>query len=581
MRKHIDRTRVFLRTGLGDKASKAAVTDGNKVDCNLRDKDGYTPLIQEIKSGNTSAVEALLANVEVNPNVQDKHGQSPLHAAVVYGRETLVKMLVEKSEVDPNLRDNWGRSPLWVAASSGQETIVKLLLDSDRVDLEARDESGRTPLSAATVKSYMVIRGMQSQKGVVEALLASGRVDPDAKDAQGLTPLAWTAREGYGGICGDSNKIAEILLGTGKVDPNSSDNHGVTPLMWSEACHNRSIRALLLDTGRVHEGIKKTTGLDVDSRYIAHWITLCNAQHGGRCKPTPPQHRLPHQIPGWVIDIKQGCLVPGRTAPRYIALSYVWSNDDDDNPSQLLNRQRPIQASQVSQVSQADLIVSQSDVRSSERILLKKSNLLDFQEPDYLQEHVTMQLPAAVRDAMVLVQKIGERYLWVDCLCIVQDDEKTREQVDRMGDIYSGAYFTIIAATSSGKLSYHSPHVKTDPPQAEDLYADLYDSKWATRGWTFQEQMLSRRSVIFTERHIFWECQQCVWDMDGAKPEITANTSFARPHYERAHRISVADVPFSMYIEMISLYNSRDLTYPQDILAAFSGVLNSLTCSFP
>jgi ankyrin repeat protein len=576
MRKHNNRLRVFLRTGLGDKACKAAMADGNKVDCNLRDKDGYTPLIREIENGNTSAVEALLANVEVDPNLQDKYGQSPLHAAVLYSHEMFVKMLVEKSEVDPNLRDNWGRSPLWVAASSGQKTIVELLLNSDRVDLEARDESGRTPLSAATVKSFMVIRGIQSQKDVVEALLASGRVDPDAKDTQGLTPLAWIARDGWHSR-NDSTKIAEILLGTGRVDPNSCDNQGVTPLMWSEACRNRSIRTLLLDTGRVHEGIKKTTGLDIDSRYIAHWITSCNAQHGGRCKPTRPQHRLPHQKPGWVIDIKQGCLVPGNTVPRYIALSYVWSNDDDD-PSQPLIRQRPIQASQV---SQADLIVSQSDVRSSERILLKKSNLLDFQEPDYLQEHVTMQLPAAVRDAMVLVQKIGERYLWVDCLCIVQDDEKTREQVDRMGDIYSGAYFTIIAATSSGKLSYHSPHVKTDPPQAEDLYADLYDSKWATRGWTFQEQMLSKRSVIFTERHIFWECQQCVWDMDGAKPEITANTSFARPHYERAHRISVADVPFSMYIEMISLYNSRDLTYPQDILAAFSGVLNSLTCRFP
>lgn len=38
---------------------------------------------------------------------------------------------------------------------------------------------------------------------------------------------------------------------------------------------------------------------------------------------------------------------------------------------------------------------------------------------------------------------------------------------------------------------------------------------------------------------------------------------------------------FSLYVEMISLYNSRDLTYPRDILAAFSGVLNFLTQNCP
>jgi hypothetical protein len=270
-------------------------------------------------------------------------------------------------------------------------------------------------------------------------------------------------------------------------------------------------------------------------------------------------------------------LVPGHTAGRYIALSYVWSNDDELDPSQLRVRQRIFPANQG---SQADLNVGQSAVPASGRILLTKSNLLDFQEPDYLQEHVIVQLPGAVRDAMVLVQRVGERYLWVDCLCIVQDVEKTREEVESMGNVYSGVYFTIIAATSSGKLNYRAPHVKWEIPQAEGLYADLYKSKWATRGWTFQEQMLSKRSINFTENYVFWECQECVWSMDGEKPEITTKTLFERPYYERARRISTADVPFSMYIEMISLYNDRNLTYPQDILEAFSGVLKSLSGSF-
>lgn len=85
----------------------------------------------------------------------------------------------------------------------------------------------------------------------------------------------------------------------------------------------------MLDSGRIHEDLKGNIRLDIDSLYITHWITSCNVQREARCEPTPPGLRLPHQIPGWVIDIAQGCLVPGHLALRYIALSYVWSNEDE------------------------------------------------------------------------------------------------------------------------------------------------------------------------------------------------------------------------------------------------------------
>jgi hypothetical protein len=58
--------------------------------------------------------------------------------------------------------------------------------------------------------------------------------------------------------------------------------------------------------------------------------------------------------------------------------------------------------------------------------------------------------------------------------------------------------------------------------------------------------------------------------------------SYPRPYYEMAHRMSSISWPdFSMYIELVSLYNSRDLTYPQDSLPAFSSILNSFARSFP
>jgi hypothetical protein len=100
---------------------------------------------------------------------------------------------------------------------------------------------------------------------------------------------------------------------------------------------------------------------------------------------------------------------------------------------------------------------------------------------------------------------------------------------------YSGAYFTIIAAAPVGLLgSDSSLQARRIPTTTKDHYEALLGAKWATRGWTFQEQILSNRAVVFlgkftirhdlrvyppiqmqgsgrTGRHIFWDCQCECW----------------------------------------------------------------------
>jgi len=499
---------------------------------------------------------AQLENHEIEVNLQDNEGSSLLHKAVHLRSKEFARMLIEKEDVDVNIRNKGGQSPLWVAASAGYEDIVKLMLEYNRVDPEARDENDQTPLSAAVMQGggQSMPAAATARESVVEALLASGKVDPDAKDSCGLTPLAWASRTRNGSV-----RIAEMLLRTGKVDVNSEDKLGITPLMWSAASYNHATKELLVNSGGLEEGLELDTGSDnVDRRYITHWMKSCNSQHGGQCEPAPLEHRLPQQLPHWVIDISRACLVAGNTVSRYVALSYVWSQGVAND----MNNKRP-----------------------PDSILLKKLNLSDFQTPGYLRE-VWMRLPTAVKEAISLVSKLGETYLWVDCLCIVQDDEKTREQIDHMGDIYSGAHLTVIAATPWGRLDgFSSPFyggVKDE--KVEDLYDDLYRTEWASRGWTFQEQLLSRRAVVFNYRYLFWECQQCVWSPDGPRPEmtVTTNGSFTVPHYEKASRLLSSCYPdFDLYTEMISLYNSRRFTYPQDVLPAFSGVLATLGRNFP
>lgn len=58
-----------------------------------------------------------------------------------------------------------------------------------------------------------------------------------------------------------------------------------------------------------------------------------------------------------------------------------------------------------------------------------------------------LDIPRPANDAMILCKEMGERYLWVDALCIIQDDSMDKEwQIARIGSIYSSAVFTIVAA---------------------------------------------------------------------------------------------------------------------------------------
>ncbi|PVH97917.1 hypothetical protein DM02DRAFT_500578, partial [Periconia macrospinosa] len=59
-------------------------------------------------------------------------------------------------------------------------------------------------------------------------------------------------------------------------------------------------------------------------------------------------------------------------------------------------------------------------------------------------------LPRTIRDAMYVVELLEERYLWVDCLCIVQDDvDGLKGIIHSIDHIFSAAQLTIIAASGA------------------------------------------------------------------------------------------------------------------------------------
>ncbi len=130
-----------------------------------------------------------------------------------------------------------------------------------------------------------------------------------------------------------------------------------------------------------------------------------------------------------LIDVVENRLVRGVSKSKYAALSYVWGRVEF-------------------------IRTLKENVDHLEQLGALK--LPEFRE----------RIPGTIRDAMQVVQEIGLRYLWVDSMCIVQDDDTggKAEAISKMDLVYGAAFVTIIAATG------------------EDAYAGLPGVRPGTRG---------------------------------------------------------------------------------------------------
>ena len=113
---------------------------------------------------------------------------------------------------------------------------------------------------------------------------------------------------------------------------------------------------------------------------------------------------------------------------------------------------------------------------------------------------------------MVVANEIGIPYLWVDKYCIDQSNANEKHSLIRQMDkIYRGAELTIIAtAGQDAELGLPGVSGLARPPQRfltiggqrysvfPDLTERVRKSRWSTRGWTYQEGLLSRRRLVFT-----------------------------------------------------------------------------------
>lgn len=320
-----------------------------------------------------------------------------------------------------------------------------------------------------------------------------------------------------------------------------------------------------------HTGPSKVKRLAV-ADLLRFWLWQCSQKHRGTCEghlEGPAQEaRSSVQL---LIDVDASCIVAAPQTCRYTALSYVWGTV----PSFELTKANFAAACQKGSISK-----------------LKR------------------EIPQVIRDALYLTKRIGLKYLWVDQLCIIQDDpEQKHAQICAMGKIYGEALLTIIAL-SSGDARDGLPRIRRKASQTmvstvsgadftavrllkATLAETILNHRYETRGWTFQERILSSRCVLFTKEQMYFQCQLAAMSEDDPLGLTSEEDHFEEllnplrltgltltPEQRHSSRKSLESLSsrkiLTMYQKLVLTYTGRKLMDSSDILNAFAGVTEVL-----
>ncbi|CAG9994286.1 unnamed protein product [Clonostachys byssicola] len=231
------------------------------------------------------------------------------------------------------------------------------------------------------------------------------------------------------------------------------------------------------------------------------------------------------------------------------------------------------------------------------------------------------QLPRVYQEAIDIGLRLGVQYLWIDSLCIVQDDEADwLREASRMFDIYRNALINIGATGPSdghgtcfierdrnllGPCLFNKQtgqHVDSEPEHPQTTWHVVEERFWIDRlhrqalnrrAWVLQERLISPRMVHFGADQIYWECHElhacevypkgplAMHELQALKAVHTAvilQVFAARNPRREVHSIyptigsSQNELALFSWSDIIWQYGRLELTVPSDRLIALSGL---------
>lgn len=287
----------------------------------------------------------------------------------------------------------------------------------------------------------------------------------------------------------------------------------------------------------------------ISPELVREWLDFCRENHTQTCGSSGDLAALASISSFRLIDCETRRIVPASDQP-YIALSYVWGKNSGQAP-----------------------VFS-----------------------DVLPERVSN----TIEDALAVTRMLGFRYLWVDRHCINQQvAAELAEQCPRMNLIYNNSQLTIVAAAGDGS-EYGLPGIRPRAPSQahgkigkhflvstmEDPMSLIKKSKWITRGWTYQEGVLSRRRLVFTDQQVYFECSgmYCCEALNFRLPDLhTQDGQRFRSCFGNGASMGIFPRKLGHtaweVVQRIEEYSTRSLTNPADILNGFMGILQAFSQS--
>jgi hypothetical protein len=213
-----------------------------------------------------------------------------------------------------------------------------------------------------------------------------------------------------------------------------------------------------------------------------------------------------------------------------------------------------------------------------------------------------------IKDAIKVTRRLGIPYLWVDSLCIFQDDKVAMQrEIDNMTDIYKNATIVLVAASAKSVeegFLYRKPasnEICRFPVTLSNKLVDIhmlprmmYDPIFKapshpldTRAWTMQECALATRMLVYSESEVFWHCA------DACHQQLVQSHLTLNPHGQFAPGDTFGvHMKFSRlkhafwqggdekwiehWHDLVEEYTKRNMSNPDDRLNALKGIADDV-----
>ncbi|KAF9479124.1 HET-domain-containing protein [Pholiota conissans] len=226
----------------------------------------------------------------------------------------------------------------------------------------------------------------------------------------------------------------------------------------------------------------------------------------------------------------------------------------------------------------------------------------------YIREGINVDLPQTIADAIVVTNKLGFQYLWVDALCIIQDSNEDKvKELESMTRIYCNAHLTISVLSAYSAYEGFLPGRRAPDVLPFYLADEASTPGWMLlkcgvqfpgrlsrqlglsnssmhaplrkRSWSLQESILSPRQIIFQPPDVLYKCRS--FQAVGIDEDTwsTNTRKLATDHIifsEETHPTLNKDKFYEQWQNILEDYSKRKSTLSSDKLVAVASVAEIL-----